>query len=242
MLEFGIARMFPIRRLQAAKRSSVRHSLLVGIVLAALVAGANGGPEWEKPSLFPGSLDIDGGLQQRFEPGTLSGSPEIAFHTHTPSGLKKSVAVWRSDTPVAPTSRSSSSSQSTIQNLQSSIDNPALLQKTTCACDALNRYPLISVNDGPEIHFGYDLKALRLERKRCFNGWIVACESYDDGHPKSIVPTDDKGKTATDCHYVWSQNGKLDQRILNGILHQYRYDLLGRLTDVIKTEVAKNQK
>jgi len=33
-----------------------------------------------------------------------------------------------------------------------------------------------------------------------------------------------------------------DQRILNGIHHQYRYDTLGRLTDVIKTQVAKDQK
>jgi hypothetical protein len=38
-------------------------------------------------------------------------------------------------------------------------------------------------------------------------------------------------------NYVWRKDGKLDQRILNGIHHQYRYDALGRLTEVFKTKV-----
>jgi YD repeat-containing protein len=136
------------------------------------------------------------------------------------------------------------SSSSSIPNPQSSIAAPAahLLQKTTYAYDALNRYTLISVNDEPKIHYDYNPKTLRLEKKRYWNGWIVAYEHFEDGHPKSIVATDEKGKTVTDCHYVWSPNDKLDQRILNGIHHQYRYDPLGRLTEVIKTDVANNKK
>lgn len=156
--------------------------------------------------------------------------------TYTPSGLKKSVAVWRGDIPI-PSSTPSSSSLIT--------DHSALathLQTTTYSYDLLNRYTLISVNDEPKIHYDYDPKTLRLLRKRYTNGWIVAYEHFEDGHPKSIVATDDKGKTITDCHYLWAKNGKLDQRILNGLHHQYRYDSLGRLTEVIKTQVAKKQK
>jgi YD repeat-containing protein len=141
-----------------------------------------------------------------------------------------------------PQSSTSDPSSSSIHDPRSTIAASAahLLQKTTYAYDALNRYTLISVNDEPRIHYDYDPKTLRLERKRYWNGWIVAYEHFEDGHPKSIVATDDKGKTVTDCHYVWSQNGKLDQRILNGLHHQYKYDPLGRLTEVIKTEEAKH--
>ncbi len=41
-----------------------------------------------------------------------------------------------------------------------------------------------------------------LTQKRFWNNWIVRYETHPDGHPKSIVATDDKGKTITDCHYV----------------------------------------
>lgn len=161
--------------------------------------------------------------------------------TYTPSGRKESVSVWRGDAPVP-----SNSSISKINNPKSSIVNqpssPTTIsdpQKTTYAYDDLGRYTLISVNDEPRIHYDYDPKTLHLTRKRYWNGWIVAYEHFEDGHPKSIVATDDKGRTITDCHYVWSNNGKLDQRILNGIHHQYRYDPLGRITEVIKTDVAQ---
>lgn len=154
--------------------------------------------------------------------------------TYTPSGLKESVAVLRGGTP------DTSSAESSLIIAHSALATH--LQTTTYTYDLLNRYTLISVNGEPKIHYDYDPKTLRLERKRYWNGWIVASEHYEDGRPKSIVATDDKGRTITDCHYIWAKNGKLDQRILNGIHHQYRYDALERLTDVIKTEVAKNQK
>ena len=154
--------------------------------------------------------------------------------TYTPGGLKKSVAVFKGGTP------------DTSSTASSLITDPSALathlQTTTYTYDLLNRYSLISVNGDPKIHYDYDPKTLRPLRKRYTNGWIVAYEQFQEGQPKSIVATDDKGKIITDCHYIWAKNGKLDQRILNGIHHQYRYDALGRLTDVIKTEVAKNQK
>jgi YD repeat-containing protein len=167
--------------------------------------------------------------------------------TYTPSGRKKSVAVWRGDTSVASNSTTSpisnlkspiSSSSSTIHDPQSMIAGPKarLLQKTTYTYDELGRYTTISVNDEPRIWYDYDPKSLRLLRKRFWNGWLIAYEHFDDGHPKSIVATDDKGKTVTDCHYVWRKDDKLDQRTLNGIHHQYHYDPLGRLTEVIKTK------
>lgn len=186
--------------------------------------------------------------------------------TYTPSGLKKSVAVWRGDTPVASmrggdvSSPISSSPSSLLTMEQSDMESqtdtqkpasnhsalitssPTLLQETGYQYDHLNRYTQISVNDEPRIWYDYDKTTLHLTTKRFWNGWIVRYETHPDGHPKSIVATDDKGKTITDCHYVWSATGKLDQRILNGIHHQYCYDPIGRLTEVIKTEVAKNQK
>jgi len=165
--------------------------------------------------------------------------------TYTPSGLKKSVAVWRGDIPVVPlTSKfpTPSSSSPLITDHSALATSPTLLQETTYTYDALNRYTQISVNDVPKIWYDYDKTTLHVTTKRFWNGWTVRYETHPDGHPKSIVATDDKGKTITDCHYIWSQNGKLDQRILNGIHHQYRHDPLGRLTEVIKTEVAKNQK
>lgn len=154
--------------------------------------------------------------------------------TYTPSSLKKSVAVWRGETPVA-----SESNSSLITDLSALATH---LQTTTYSYDLLNRYTQISVNDEPKIHYDYDPKTLRLLRKRYTNGWIVAYEHFQDGHPKSIVATDDKGKRITDCRYIWAKNGKLDQRTLNGLHHQYRYDPLGRLTEVIKTQTANVKK
>ncbi len=68
---------------------------------------------------------------------------------------------------------------------------------------------------------------------------LVKYENLPDGHPKSIVATDDKGKIIKDVSYVWSPQGKLQQRVLDGVLHEYRYDALGRLTEVNKSQVSK---
>jgi YD repeat-containing protein len=157
--------------------------------------------------------------------------------TYTPSGLKKSVAIWKDGTPAAANSSSAASSSSlpTDHTAQTALSS-SHLQTTQYQYDLLNRYTQISVNDVPKIWYDYDKTTLYLTAKRFFNGWVVRYETHPDGHPKSIVATDDKGKTVTDCHYVWSPEGKLDQRTLNGIHHQYRYDPLGRLTEVIKTK------
>jgi YD repeat-containing protein len=140
--------------------------------------------------------------------------------TYTPTSLKKSVSVWRGDL-IVPFSINPS---------------PTLLQETGYQYDLLNRYTQISVNNVPKIWYDYDKTTLQLITKRFFNNWIVRYETHSDGHPKSIVATDDKGKTITDCHYVWSPDGKLQTRILNGILHEYKYDPLGRLTEVNKSK------
>jgi YD repeat-containing protein len=171
-----------------------------------------------------------------------SGGYTLLKWTYTSSGLKKSVAVWRGDIPV-PSVRGgdvSSPISSSPPNNQKPLTNngaPAHhLQTTHYQYDHLNRYTQISVNDEARIWYDYDKTTLHLTTKRFWNGWIVRYETHPDGHPKSIVATDDKGKTITDCHYVWSPNGKLDQRTLNGVHHQYRYDALGRLTEVNKTK------
>jgi hypothetical protein len=247
----------------------IRRLAILGIALTAAHSAATGGPLWEKPSLCLGSLDIDGGLRQRFELGALSGSPEFAFPIYMEHGIRPDdrVSEYRIpqlETYVVPEGldeilwlepggiRHIFKTEDIVATAPARQKEPWLAIKTdagnaefrsadgwTYAYDALNRYTLISVNDEPKVHYDYDPKTLRLERKRYWNGWIVAYESFEDGHPKSIVATDNKGKTVTDCHYVWSQNGKLDQRILNGLHHQYKYDPLGRLTEVIKTEVTK---
>lgn len=51
-------------------------------------ASATAGPVWERPSLFLGSLELDGGLRQRFELGVLSGSPEFSFPIYLEHGFR----------------------------------------------------------------------------------------------------------------------------------------------------------
>jgi hypothetical protein len=49
------------------------------LVLAACPHDLAAGPSSEKPALFLGSLDVNGGLRQRFELGVLAGSPEFTL-------------------------------------------------------------------------------------------------------------------------------------------------------------------
>ena len=68
------------------------------------------GPVWEKPSLFLGSLDIDGGLRQRFELGRLTGSPEFSLPIFLEHGFRAEDAVTeykfpQLETYVAPEGR-----------------------------------------------------------------------------------------------------------------------------------------
>jgi YD repeat-containing protein len=51
------------------------------------------GPSWEKPGLSLGSLDLNGGLRQRFELGVLGGSPEFSFPVFLEHTLRKGVAA-----------------------------------------------------------------------------------------------------------------------------------------------------
>lgn len=151
--------------------------------------------------------------------------------TYTPSGRKKSVAV--SNGGAVP-----SAGLSPVAKLGPSggIADSRLLQRTTYSYDDLGRYSVISVNDVPKIWYDYDKVTLLLARKRFLNGWTVRYEHHPEGYPKSLTATDDKGKTITDCHYLWTAEGKLDQRILNGVHHYYHYDPLGRLIEVDKKE------
>lgn len=153
--------------------------------------------------------------------------------TYTPSGLKKSVSVRKGGANVT---TSGTSPISTSGGAASAGDRASILQKTEYAYDDLGRYTAISVNGEERIWYDYHPKTLHLVQKRYWNDWRIAYEHFASGRPKSIVATDGEGRTITDCHYIWANNGKLDQRLLNGVSHQYHYDSLGRLTEVIKTK------
>jgi YD repeat-containing protein len=60
------------------------------VILSFLSALATGSatPLWEKPSLYLGSLDVDGGLRQRFQLGVLAGSPEFSFPIFLEHGFR----------------------------------------------------------------------------------------------------------------------------------------------------------
>jgi hypothetical protein len=63
------------------------------LVLAACPHDLAAGPSWEKPALFLGSLDVNGGLRQRFELGVLGGSPEFSFPVFLEHALQEDNAA-----------------------------------------------------------------------------------------------------------------------------------------------------
>lgn len=157
--------------------------------------------------------------------------------TYMPSGRKRTISVWRGGAPAPETGTTTPLSSSPPSSGVSTRDDepePRILQKTTYSYDDLGRYHQIAVNDKAAIWYDYDPSTLRLKQKRYANGWQIAYEHFPDGRPKSIVATNDEGEVITDCHYIWRKDGKLSQRRLNGIDHQYRYDGIGRLTEVLK--------
>lgn len=175
--------------------------------------------------------------------------------TYTPGGKKQSVAVWSGDLTVPGFSKSTSSK---IGNQKSSIENPSSsspiadpqspiaapaaspaaspLQKTTYRYDALDRYTGIFVDGEQKIWYEYDPTSLLLTTKRFWNGWQIAYTHHPDGHPKTLLATDGEGKTIKQVAYTWSPEGKLTQRIIDGVEQTYQYDKLGRLTEVINKE------
>ncbi|MEO0018934.1 MAG: hypothetical protein RLZZ522_2217, partial [Verrucomicrobiota bacterium] len=78
---------FAFGTLPAGGRFFIPASKLAALFLAS-VAITHAGPAWEKPSLFLGSLDVDGGLRQRFELGVLSGSPEFSLPVYLEHGFR----------------------------------------------------------------------------------------------------------------------------------------------------------
>jgi YD repeat-containing protein len=72
----------------ARKWPPFRRMAILGMALALGQDVVLAGPVWVMPSLFLGSLDIDGGLRQRFELGTLCGSPEFAFPIYLEHGIR----------------------------------------------------------------------------------------------------------------------------------------------------------
>ena len=111
----------------------------------------------------------------------------------------------------------------------------SLLQKTSYSYDGLGRYTEVAVNDETKIWYDYDSQNLQLLRKRFANGWLIRYEQSAEGVLRSLVATNEKDEVITDCRFQWRADGKLDQRTLNGVHHQYCYDALGRLTEVVKT-------
>ncbi|MFD0894008.1 hypothetical protein ACFQ5Q_10265 [Luteolibacter ambystomatis] len=139
--------------------------------------------------------------------------------TYTPSGRTKTVTVYKNGD-----------------------DEAHRLQETGYLYDALGRYEQMTVNGEPKVWYEYDKASLKLTLKRFFNGWTVRYETYPAGYPKSLVAKDDKGKVIKDVGYVWNAEGKLEKRTMDGVLQEYRYDSLGRLTEVIKTSPTENTK
>ena len=187
------------------RRRYTSDLVLVGLFLVSL-ARTGAGPVWEKPSLFLGSLDLDGGLRQRFELGVLSGSPEFALPVFLEHG-------FRAEDPVT---------EYKIPQLESYVVPEG-------------RDQILWFEPGGIRHY-FKTTAILAKAPAKPKEPCLAIQA-GAGIPKSIVATEDKGKTITDCHYVWSPSGKLETRTLNGVHHQYRYDPLGRLTEVVKTNL-----
>ncbi|MFD0894205.1 hypothetical protein KBB96_09345 [Luteolibacter ambystomatis] len=76
-----------ILQCRSARRpfSSCRLVLIAALLVSPL---APAGPLWEETVLSSGSLDANGGHRQRFEPGTLVGSPEFAFPIYLEHGFR----------------------------------------------------------------------------------------------------------------------------------------------------------
>jgi len=136
--------------------------------------------------------------------------------SYTPTGRKKTVDVYKNGD-----------------------DLEHRMQETGYAYDALGRYTAISVNGEEKIWYEYYPDTLRLKRKRYYNGWTIDYEHYPGGHPKCLVARDGDGKVVKDVSYVWSEGGKLETRVLDGVLHKYSYDSLGRLEEVKKTRLEE---
>ena len=113
------------------------------------------------------------------------------------------------------------------------------LQETRYQYDLLGRYSGILVNGEQKIWYDYEPKTRRLARKRFANGWTIDYGHHPNGRPASILAKDENGQTVKDVTYKWGDDGKLSSRILDGVLHEYEYDDLGRLTAVNKQEVGK---
>lgn len=113
------------------------------------------------------------------------------------------------------------------------------LQETRYQYDLLGRYKGIFVDGEQQIWYDYEPKTRKLARKRFANGWTIAYGHHPTGRPASILAKDAEGKTITDVTYLWGDDGKLASRTLNGVLHEYQYDQLGRLTAVDKREIEQ---
>ncbi|MBK1834168.1 RHS repeat protein [Roseibacillus ishigakijimensis] len=116
------------------------------------------------------------------------------------------------------------------------------LQETRYQYDLLGRYAGIFVNGEQKIWYDYEPKSRQLARKRFANGWTIDYGHHSDGRPASILAKDDKGQVIKDVTYEWGDDGKLASRVLDGVLHEYQYDQLGRLTAVEKRKIAQKAK
>lgn len=58
------------------------------LLFLAVTGDIAAAPSWQKPTMSLGSLGIDGGLDQSFYLGSLSGSPEFAFPIYLEHSLR----------------------------------------------------------------------------------------------------------------------------------------------------------
>lgn len=115
------------------------------------------------------------------------------------------------------------------------------LQETRYQYDLLGRYSGIFVNGEQRIWYDYEPRTRQLARKRFANGWTIDYANHPNGRPASILAKNGEGKVVKDVTYEWGEDGKLASRVLDGVVHDYQYDQLGRLTAVEKREIAQKE-
>ncbi len=133
--------------------------------------------------------------------------------TYTASGKKQSVSIYKNGEAME-----------------------HLLQKTEYRYDALQRPTAILIDGQEKLSYTYDPKSLLLANKKFSNGKSIQYEYTKENRPQKLKATNPDGKVLKEVTYTWNDAGKLQSRILDGVLHEYSYDTQGRLTEVKKTK------
>ncbi|MEM7010513.1 MAG: hypothetical protein AAF585_03415 [Verrucomicrobiota bacterium] len=134
----------------------------------------------------------------------------------SPSGRKASLAIFRNGE-----------------------DPEHRLQKTDYHYDLLGRYSSIYVDGEEKVTYEYFEDTLRLKQKNFWNGMVVHYDWDEAGRPAVLKAVEEDGLVTKDVSYQWSDKGKLDVRIIDGVQENYYYDELGRLIAVIRNTLEE---